>query len=81
MPEFLKRKFFLSAAAVLAAAATLPAGAQIEGDVVRIGVLADMSGLCCRPRRPRRRFWGWPMAAATPSTPSRRPTSSASPSR
>jgi branched-chain amino acid transport system substrate-binding protein len=45
MPEFLKRKFFLSAAAVLAAAATLPAGAQIEGDVVRIGVLADMSGL------------------------------------
>ncbi|HSV59403.1 MAG TPA: ABC transporter substrate-binding protein [Variovorax sp.] len=42
-----KKKFFLAAAtaAVLATTANVPALAQNDGDVVRIGVLADMSGL------------------------------------
>ena len=33
---------------------------------------------CCRRRTPRRRCWAWPTRAATPSTRSRRPRSSAS---
>ena len=47
MPKSPKKRFFLFAtvAAALAAVASVPARAQIEGDVVRIGVLADMSGL------------------------------------
>ena len=36
---------------------------------------------CCRRRAARRRSSAWPMPAATPSTRSRRPTSSASPRR
>ena len=47
MPKSPKKRFFLFAtvAAALAAVASVPARAQIEGGVVRIGVLADMSGL------------------------------------
>ena len=47
MPRIQKKKFFLftAIAAFLATAANVPALAQSDGDVVRIGVLADMSGL------------------------------------
>jgi branched-chain amino acid transport system substrate-binding protein len=56
------------------------AGGTIVGSV-RVPLNASDFSSFCRHSRARRRSWAWRTPAATPSTASRRPTSSASPRR
>ena len=57
------------------------AGGTVVGSVKHPLTPATSRRSCCRRSRARRRSSAWPTPAATPSTRSRRPTSSASPRR
>lgn len=54
------------------------AGGTVVGSARHPSTTRTFRPSCCRPRPPRPRSSAWPMAVATPSTPSSRPPSSAS---